>query len=235
MPYKDPEAAKANKKAYYLKNKEALDIKIKINYEANKETVLARNKLRYEANKDEILAKQRVYGQLNKEAIAARGKVFREKNKEILRAKKKIYRDANLDKTKAWREANKEDILAKRIANKSIIADKAVIYRQVKKEQIKVYGSEYRRANKGRRNALLQKYRTAKMNRTPIWTTENDIWMMREIYELSELRSRLTRSQWNVDHIIPLQGKLVSGLHVPSNLQVIPATQNIKKYNNYVS
>ncbi len=34
---------------------------------------------------------------------------------------------------------------------------------------------------------------------------------------------------WSVDHVIPLQGKDVSGLHVPSNLQVMPLSDNSSK------
>jgi 5-methylcytosine-specific restriction endonuclease McrA len=47
------------------------------------------------------------------------------------------------------------------------------------------------------------------------------------------LLNKSTGVQWHVDHIIPLQGKNVSGLHVPENLQVIQGSLNIKKGNRF--
>lgn len=81
--------------------------------------------------------------------------------------------------------------------------------------------------------ANVRKRQAAKIQRTPKWLTENDIWMMQEAYHLADMRTKLFGINWHVDHIIPLRGKLVSGLHTPYNLQVIPAKQNISKANRY--
>lgn len=51
--------------------------------------------------------------------------------------------------------------------------------------------------------------------------------------ELRKLRNKFTNIEWHVDHIIPLRGKLVSGLHVWNNFAVIPAKDNQRKNNTY--
>ena len=71
------------------------------------------------------------------------------------------------------------------------------------------------------------------MQRTPKWLTEDDHWMIEQTYKFAALRTKMFGFAWHVDHIVPLQGKLVSGLHVPWNLQVIPAAENISKNNNF--
>ena len=53
------------------------------------------------------------------------------------------------------------------------------------------------------------------------------------MFDLAVKRSIMTGIKWHVDHIIPLQGKLVSGLHTVENLQVIPAKINMRKGNRY--
>lgn len=77
------------------------------------------------------------------------------------------------------------------------------------------------------------KRRIAKMKRTPAWLTEDDFWLIEQAYELAALRTKMFGFSWHVDHVIPLQGDIVSGLHVPTNLQVIPWMQNISKANKY--
>ena len=77
------------------------------------------------------------------------------------------------------------------------------------------------------------KRRAAKLQRTPNWLTHDDIWLIQEIYDLAQIRTHKLGFAWHVDHIIPLQGQYVSGLHVPSNLQVIPGRDNIAKNNAF--
>lgn len=73
--------------------------------------------------------------------------------------------------------------------------------------------------------------RASRIKRTPEWLKEDDFWIIKEAYNLAKLRSKMFGFKWHVDHIIPLQGRLASGLHVPTNLQVIPWLDNQKKHN----
>lgn len=91
----------------------------------------------------------------------------------------------------------------------------------------------YAKANPEKSAANLAKRRAAKLQRTPIWLSTDDFWLIEQAYEIAALRSKATNIAWHVDHIFPLQGELVSGLHVPTNLQVIPWFENLSKANKF--
>jgi hypothetical protein len=108
-----------------------------------------------------------------------------------------------------------------------------ITYRKQYRLDNPAYFQEYAKANKHKLNARTRKRQAAKIQRTPAWLTDVDNWMIEEAYELAVLRTKVTGILWEVDHVLPLQGKSVSGLHTPHNLQVIPMAQNRSKLNKF--
>ena len=86
-------------------------------------------------------------------------------------------------------------------------------------------------ANPDKTAANIARYENGRDLRTPRWADHSKI---NAIYEQAKLLTLTTGIPHHVDHIIPLHGKLVSGLHVHENLRAIPALENKKKSNLFV-
>lgn len=71
----------------------------------------------------------------------------------------------------------------------------------------------------------------AKLQRTPRWLTREHLGEIEQFYSRASMDTKKLGIKFEVDHIIPLQGKNVSGLHVPWNLQILTEIANIKKGN----
>ena len=82
-------------------------------------------------------------------------------------------------------------------------------------------------------SASVRKRQAAKIKRTPPWLSDEDAERMKVKYAEARWMTRRTGFPHHVDHIVPLQGKTVSGLHVPWNLRVIPGRENSKKHNSF--
>lgn len=117
--------------------------------------------------------------------------------------------------------------------NAEKIAKTTKIYREKNKERIKERYNIYRKENSAKINALNAKRHAAKMKRTPKWLTKEDKDLIESIYREAHAKTKQEGIHYHVDHIYPLQGKTVSGLHVPSNLQILSAKENISKNNRY--
>lgn len=72
----------------------------------------------------------------------------------------------------------------------------------------------------------------AQLERTPKWA---DLKEIKKFYDTSHWITKVTGIEHHVDHIIPLRGKLVSGLHVAENLRVLPGPENLAKGSKFMS
>ena len=87
------------------------------------------------------------------------------------------------------------------------------------------------KTNRGTANALGRKYKLKKINATPKWLSESQLLHIKCKYQLAAMLNIHGVEPWHVDHIVPIRGKDVCGLHVPWNLRVIPAKENMTKGN----
>lgn len=81
--------------------------------------------------------------------------------------------------------------------------------------------------------AALQRKRNKRIaEATPRWLTDEQRAQMHYAYWHAKDAARVTGEPYHVDHILPLRGKKVCGLHVPWNLRVVPAEINLRKHAN---
>jgi hypothetical protein len=102
---------------------------------------------------------------------------------------------------------------------------------QANAEERKAYQRLWSKTNRGTANALSKKYKLKKANATPKWLTESQLLHIKCKYQLAAMLNIHGVEKWHVDHIVPIRGQDVCGLHVPWNLRVIPAKENMTKGN----
>ena len=104
-------------------------------------------------------------------------------------------------------------------------------YQKANREAANTRNRKWAASNKAYKASNLAKYRAAKDNRTPSWLTEEHYNQIKEKYWLAADLRKVTGETYHVDHIVPLRGENVSGLHVPWNLQILPMDLNCSKSN----
>lgn len=188
----------------------------------------------YAANRSEILAKLKKETQISPRKIAAQNREARYfTGKPCCKghiAERCTYDGACVICANAKSKKLSRVRYAK---NKKVIKEKSKKYRELNKERINTLNRRYKKQNVSKIKANAANRRASKLQRTPKWVLAEELWLIKEIFDLATLRTKLHGFSWHVDHIIPLQGKLVSGLHTPFNLQVIPWVENITKGNRY--
>jgi hypothetical protein len=92
---------------------------------------------------------------------------------------------------------------------------------------------KYRQTLQGKANhsEIQAKRRALKLQATPKWLTKEQRQEMKNLYIKRTLLTIETGTPYHVDHIVPLQGENVCGLHVPWNLQILSEYENCFKNN----
>ena len=166
----------------------------------------------YSSNREYILLRKKDYHEENATEIRLKQATKYLKNREYLREQQAEYAEINRHE----------------------IASRAVAYRSANLEKFKEKEKQYRIVNKYKFNSYKAKRRAAKIQRTPNWLTAKDVTDIEDFYYLAKALSDITGVKYHVDHVIPLQGKLVSGLHVPGNLQILTESENSSKGNKFI-
>lgn len=133
-------------------------------------------------------------------------------------------------------QAENRDLLRARRAlnyaeNAEKLREKSRKYRAANPDKVKAHNDRYIQANKAKRASIQMRRKAAKLQRTPQWLTRDQFAEIDSLYEEARRLTLEKGIQYHVDHIMPLQGRLVCGLHVPWNLQVMLAKDNMKKHN----
>ena len=161
----------------------------------------------------------------NVERVKALRKAWYEKNRRIA-----------IENTRAWKKRNPTRVLASQRSRANINRDKNRTARKVWEQRNPKAALEsfrrYRERNRARIRARLAVSKEGREKRRVLWANQDAIL---DIYRQAELLTRTTGRLHVVDHIIPLQGREVSGLHVETNLRVVEHHENARKHNAWES
>jgi len=169
------------------------------------------------------------------------------KNIEARRVQEQAYREANRERIRSQYCSNKQASDYYK-ANKDTILKRYKEYNQKNAEIIKKQKKEYYLNNKEHILKKSSKYyaehrdevyarhgkRRAKLKQaSPNWITKEEEDKINLLYKIARKVQTLTGVNMHVDHIYPLNGKTVCGLHCLSNLQILTAKENLEKGNSF--
>ena len=164
----------------------------------------------------------REWAKKNPEVKKERAAAWYEKNRDeiIERVRANYYKDVDKSRQRArgYAEAHKVEAAAR-----------TKEWTQRNQERKKASDKRWKDNNPSHYHSLKAKYRAARRMACPPWVDDAHMARIHEVYRLRRQISEQTGVVHEVDHIVPLQGKTVCGLHVWWNLRVIPREENNRR------
>lgn len=181
---------------------------------------------KYRADPEKALAYQKAWRDANPLAVVSLRKGWASRNPGKAAAYAKKHRSKDPDKHRqkylAWKN---------RPGNRDSANRASLRWAERNKDRKYQTARAWAERNPHLIRAYASKRRADIRKRTPAWLTEHDFKVMQSFYWLATAAEKISGVAHHVDHIYPLNGRFVSGLHVPGNLRVVPAEENLKKSN----
>lgn len=173
---------------------------------------------------DPLFQKRRSPGSVTEEDKRRWKKEEYQRNKEKYIARAAKWREENPD---SYQKSKEEYFSREDVKNKSRARTRE--WSAQNKDKKRKYDRAWVEENRARSNGHKAKRRAKERQATPLWVTKAHIEDITAVYIEAERLTRETGIPHQVDHIVPLSGKTVCGLHVPWNLRAIPATENNRR------
>lgn len=185
-----------------------------------------RNRLWVKNNKDKHRERVARWRDKNPEALAKMVSEYQSKNANKISEYQKEWYKNNKEhcnkRTKEWRKNNAEKD-----------RENSKLYRKNNPQKFRDYCKSWATKYPHKVTAKTVRREASKLKATPSWLSDSHIDEILDLYTMAKMFRIYTGIEYHVDHIVPLRGETVCGLHVPWNLQLLPWNENLSKQNKY--